>query len=66
VRRRAVEVKVVLLDILAVIPLAACQSEEAFLEDRVAAVPERQRETDPLVTIADARQTVFVTAVGAR
>ena len=41
VRRRAVEVEVVLLDVLAVVALGAGQAEEPLLEDRVAAVPQR-------------------------
>ena len=45
VRRRRVEVEVVLLDVLAVIALAVGQPEGAFLEDRVLSVPQRERET---------------------
>ena len=44
VGRRAVEVEVVLLDILAVVRLAVGESEQALLQDRVALVPQRQRE----------------------
>jgi len=44
VRRRAVEVEVVLLDVLAVVALVAGDAEQALLEDGVAAVPEGQRE----------------------
>ena len=46
VRRRAVEVEVVLLHVLAVVALVAGQAEEALLEDRVALVPQREREAD--------------------
>ena len=42
VRRRRVEVEVVLLDVLAVVPLAVGQAEQALLEDRVLAVPQRE------------------------
>ena len=44
VSRRAIEAEVVLLDVLAVIPFAVAQSEQAFLEDGVAPVPQRERE----------------------
>ena len=42
VGRRAVEVEVVLLHILAVVALAVGQPEEPLLEDRVLAVPQGQ------------------------
>jgi len=44
-----VEVEVVLLDVLAVVALVAGDAEQALLEDGVAAVPEGQREAEPLV-----------------
>ena len=66
VRRRAIEVEVVLLDVLAVITLAVGQAEEALLEDRVLAVPQRQGEAKPLLVVGDAGQTILAPAVGAR
>ena len=66
VRRRAVQVAVELL----ARPRRGCppagQAEEALLENRVAAVPQRQREADALVPVRDAREAVLVPAVGAR
>ena len=41
-RRRAVEVEVVFLHVLAVVALAVGQPEQALLEDRVVAVPQRE------------------------
>ena len=64
--RRAVEVEVVLLDVLAVVALAVGQAEQAFLEDRVLAVPEGQGEAEPLLVVGDAGQAVLAPAVGAR
>ena len=64
--RRAVEVEVVLLDVLAVIALAVGQAEQALLQDRVLAVPEGQREAEPLLVVGDAGQPVFAPAIGAR
>ena len=66
VRRRGVEVEVVLLDVLAVVALGAGQAEQPLLEDRVAPVPERQREAEPPLVVGDAEQAVLAPAVGAR
>ena len=66
VGRGGVEVEVILLDVLAVVTLDAAEAEEAFLEDRVPAVPERQREAEPLVVVRDAGEPVLAPSVGAR
>ena len=47
------------------IPLIAGQSEEPLFENRIAAVPESQREAQPLVVIADSRDAVLAPAIGA-
>src|SRR5258708_2622137 len=46
VRGRAVEVEVVLLDVLAVIALAVGEAEQALFEDGIAPVPQRDREAE--------------------
>src|SRR3954453_5186770 len=61
-----VEVPPVLLGILAVIALGARQSEDPFLQDGVAAIPQRQRQTQPLTHIRYTGQAVLVPAVGTR
>ena len=66
VRRRRVEVPPVLLGVLAVVALGAGQAEDPLLEDRVAAVPEREREAERLPVVADAGEAVLAPAVGAR
>ena len=66
VGRRRVEVEVVFLHVLAVVPLAVGQPEQAFLEDRILPVPQRQREAEPLAVVGNAGQAVFAPAVGAR
>ena len=66
VRRRAVQIEVILLDVLAVIALVARQPEEALLENRIPPIPEREGEADVLVPIADAAEAVLVPAVDAR
>jgi hypothetical protein len=63
VGRRAVDVEVILLQILAVIPLARDQPEWPLLEDRIPAVPQRQREAQHLKTVADSGQPVFAPAI---
>ena len=64
--RSAVEIEIVLLDILAVIALAIGQSKEAFFEDRVLAVPKGHGKAETLLVVGNSGQTVFAPAVGAR
>src|SRR3954468_22440137 len=64
VRGGAVEIVVALLHVLAVVPLVAVEAEEPLLENRIAAVPERERETEPALTIGDAQQPVLAPPVG--
>ena len=66
VSRRAVEVEVIFLHVLAVISLVAGEPKKAFLQDRVALIPHRKGKTDELMTIADSTQAVFIPAVGTR
>ena len=66
VGRRAVEVEVVLLHVLAVVAFAVGEAEQPFLEDRVLAVPQGQREAEALLVIGNAGDAVLAPAVGAR
>ncbi len=66
VGRQVVEVEVVLLHVLAVVALGVGQAEQALLQDRVALVPEGEREAQPLLVVAQAGQTVLAPVVGAR
>ena len=65
-RWRAVEIVVALLHILAVVAFIACESEQPFFKDRIAAVPKRQRKADLLMAVADARDAVFIPAIRPR
>ena len=65
VRRRAVEVEVILLHIFTVIPFIASEPEDALLEDRVLLVPKGETKTDVLVAVADGCEAVFIPTVGA-
>ncbi len=62
-RRRGVQVVVVLLHVLPVIAFGAAEAEQAFLENRIALVPQRERETDPLLPVGNAGEAVFVPPV---
>ena len=66
VARQRVDVPPVLLGVLAVVALVAGQAEDPLLEDRVAAVPEREREAEPLLDVGEAGQAVLAPAVGPR
>ena len=66
VRRRRVEIEVVLLDVLAVVALAVGQTKQPFLEDGVLAVPERDGETEDLLVVGDAGEAVFSPSIGSR
>ena len=59
-----VEIKVILFDVLSVIPFVAGQAEQPLLQNRIAAVPQAQREANQLVAIGDAADPVFAPAVG--
>jgi hypothetical protein len=48
------------------IAFAVGQSEQAFLEDRVLAIPQGQREAEARVVVADAGQIIFSPAIGAQ
>ena len=66
VGRRGVEIEVVLLDVLAVVPFGVAQAEEPLLQDRILAVPERQRETQPLLQVGEAGEPVLAPVIRAR
>jgi hypothetical protein len=48
-----------------VIALVRVQAEEPLLEDRVFAVPEGERETEPLLVVGNTGDAVLAPAVGA-
>ena len=64
-RRRRIEVEVLFFHVFAVISLAAREAEQTLLENRVPAVPQRERETEPALAVGDAEQTVLAPAVRA-
>ena len=66
VRWRTVDVKVVLLDILAVVALAVGQAKQALLEDGVSTVPQREGKAQTLLLIANAGNAVLSPVIGPR
>jgi hypothetical protein len=50
---QGVQVPPVLFDVLAVVALRAGEPERALLQDRVAPVPQRQAQAQPLVDVAE-------------
>ena len=65
VRRRAVEIVVALLHVLAVVALASGESEQTFLQNRISSVPQCERETKPALAIGDTEQSVLAPAIRA-
>ena len=66
VRRGAVQVEPVLLDVLPMIALAVGQPEHPLLENRVGAVPQRQRQAQPLAIVTDAGDPILAPPISAR
>src|SRR5262249_54378312 len=60
VRRRAVEIEVVLLDVFSVIAFVPRQSEDALLENRVMLVPESDGEAEKLTAIRNPSDAIFI------
>jgi len=65
VGRRRVDVEVVLIDVLAVVPLAVGEAERALLEDGVPLVPEGEGEAETLLVVGDPAEAVLAPLVGA-
>ena len=57
--RQVIDVEVILLDVLAVVALGIRQAEQALLQDRVALVPQRDSQAQPLLVVADPGYTVL-------
>src|SRR6185503_15675014 len=61
----ALRVLIELLHVLVVIAFAVGQSEQPLLQNRIAAVPQRQRQTQSLLVIAESSEAVFTPAINA-
>src|SRR5215472_1103833 len=60
-----IEIIVQLLDVLAVAALAVSQAKQPLLEDRIAAVPQRDRQAQQLPVIGKAGNAVLTPTIGA-
>src|ERR1700739_2069267 len=65
-RRGRIEIKVVLLDVFAVIAFIASEPEQPFLQNWVFAVPHRQGKAHQLAPVGNPQDSVFAPAVGSR
>jgi len=61
-----VEVKPVLLDVLAVVALPVGESKEPLLDDRIRSVPQGEGKAQALAPVADARDSILAPAIRAR
>ena len=66
VRGRGVDVEVVLLHVLAVVALAVREAEQPLLQNRVAPVPQREREAEELPVVGDSREAILAPAIRSR
>jgi hypothetical protein len=66
VGRRRVEIEVVLLDILAVVPLAVRQAEQPLLQDWILSIPEGEGEAEQLAVVGTSREPILAPAICAR
>src|SRR5260370_4212602 len=64
-RGRDVEREIAFLHVVAVVPFVSGQAKQAFLEYRIAPVPESRRKTDTLMVIANSADPVLAPAIGA-
>src|ERR1035438_1251047 len=65
-RRRRIQIKIILLHVFAVIALISRQPEQTLFQNGIAPIPQRQREADALVPVAYPAESVFTPAIGAR
>src|SRR5262249_909932 len=56
----------VLLQVLTVISLTVREAEHALLENRIVAVPQSEREAQPLPIVADPGDAIFAPVISAR
>src|ERR1700676_1085299 len=62
-RRRGIQVVIELLDVLAMIGLIVGEAEETLLQNRVMAIPQRHRQAQVLLVVADACDRVLAPAI---
>ncbi len=65
VGRSGIEVVIELLDVFTMVALAIIKPEQALLENRIVCVPQRQRQAQALLRVAEATDAILAPAVGA-
>src|SRR5262245_23797994 len=65
-RRRGIQIVVAFLAVFAVIPFVPRETKQTFFQDRIAAVPHRDRKTDALMPIRNAGDAVLVPEISFR
>src|SRR5262249_3254312 len=63
VRRRVVEIEVMLLDVFSVVAFVIRQAEQPLFQDRILAVPEGDTEAQVLVAIAETTERILAPAI---
>ena len=63
VGRCVIQVEPVLLDIFSVVAFGTSEAEHALFQDRIATVPQREREDQELVAVADAGDAILTPAI---
>src|SRR5580658_5100019 len=63
VRRSVVQMEPILLHIFAVIPLIRREPKHALFQNRIAAIPKRQRKHQQLIAVADSRDAIVAPAI---
>jgi hypothetical protein len=62
-RRSAIEVEIIFLDVLAVIALTRREVKSPLFQDRIIAIPKSKAEHQKLIAIADSGQAIFATTI---
>src|SRR4051794_35308010 len=62
----AIEIEIIFFHVLAVIALAVGQPKQPFLEDRVLAIPQRDRKAQKLPIVTVTSQPILAPVVGTR
>ncbi len=64
-RGRRIQIKIMLLHVLAVITLGVAEAEQPLLQNRIGAVPQGERQTHQLFRVAEAGDAILAPPIGA-
>ena len=63
-RGRRIQIEIILLHVLPVVPFGWHQAKQSFLQNRIAAIPQRQSKDQNLVAVGHGSQTILAPAIG--